>query len=243
MLTDKLPSNESLRAEYFTSDGLHALDVPQDERLTTAAAHIRPALESGESRTVRQPCAEFLFAAADFYAIDRPQIRVLAARPLRVHEGRWATELFGDYHPDKKLIRVWMRTAIRKQVTSFGTFLSRLCHESSHHLDIERLGFTHTPHTRGFYERAAVLYHHARGTPPKPLFWAPVRGGRFRSPELLTYPLREMSGSGGRWRRHRGRLGPRPRESRPDLRPRKDGEAHRETGSWEDSGRLGERVA
>jgi hypothetical protein len=26
--------------------------------------------------------------------------------------------------------------------------------------------------TRGFYECTAVLYHHARGTPPKRLFWA-----------------------------------------------------------------------
>ena len=61
------------------------------------------------------------------------------------------------------MIRVWMRTAVRKQVTSFGTFLSTLCHEFGHHLDFERFGFQDSPHTRGFYERAAVLYHHARG--------------------------------------------------------------------------------
>jgi hypothetical protein len=78
---------------------------------------------------------------------------VLATRPLRVQEVGWATELFGDYHHDNKLIRVWMRTAVQKHVTSFGTFLSTLCHEFCHHLDRERLGFPHTPHTRGFYER------------------------------------------------------------------------------------------
>ncbi len=97
-----------------------------------------------------------------------------------MREGGWATEFFGDYHPENRLIRVWMRSAVRKQVTSFGTFLSTLCHEFCHHLDLERLGFRDTPHTRGFYSRAAVLCHHARGTPPKPLFWAPVRGGRWR---------------------------------------------------------------
>jgi hypothetical protein len=75
---------------------------------------------------------------------------VLAARPLRVQEGGWATELFGDYHHDNKLIRVWMRTAVQKHVTSFGTFFSTLCHEFCHHLDREWLGFPHTPHTRGF---------------------------------------------------------------------------------------------
>jgi hypothetical protein len=93
----------------------------------------------------------------------RPDIRVLAARPLRVREGGWATELFGDYHPAKKLIRVWMRTAVRKQVTSFGSFLSTLCHEFCHHLDIESFGFRESPHTRGFYARTALFYHYARG--------------------------------------------------------------------------------
>jgi hypothetical protein len=31
-----------------------------------------------------------------------------------------------------------------------------------------------------FYERAAALYHHARSTPPKPLFWIPFAKGRWR---------------------------------------------------------------
>ena len=90
--------------------------------------------------------------------------RVLTARPIQVREGGWGTELSGDYDPQTKVIRVWLRTAILKQVTSFGTFLSTLCHEFCHHLDYELFGFQDSLHTRGFYERAAVLYHHARGT-------------------------------------------------------------------------------
>jgi hypothetical protein len=75
------------------------------------------------------------------------------------------------------LIRVWMKTAVRKEITSFGTFLSTLCHEFCHHLDFQRFGFTDAWHTRGFYERAAALYHFARGTPPKRLFWVAMPGG------------------------------------------------------------------
>jgi hypothetical protein len=105
---------------------------------------------------------------------------VLASRPLRVREGGWGTELFGDYDPETKLIRVWMRTAVLKQVTSFGTFLSTLCHEFCHHLDFERFKFGDSWHTRGFYERTGALYHHVRGTPPKRLFWVPVSRGRWR---------------------------------------------------------------
>jgi hypothetical protein len=78
------------------------------------------------------------------------------------------------------LIRVWMRTAVRKEVTSFGTFLSTLCHEFCHHLDYQKFEFHDSWHTRGFYERAAALYHYARGTPLKKLFWVPAAGGRWR---------------------------------------------------------------
>jgi hypothetical protein len=88
-------------------------------------------------------------------------IRVLAARPLRIRE-RSTIELFGDYQPGTKLIRVWMKTAVRRDVTSFGTFLITLCHEFCHHLDFERFGFRNSWHTRGFYERTAALYHHSR---------------------------------------------------------------------------------
>jgi hypothetical protein len=98
---------------------------------------------------------------------------------LRVRE-HWATELFGDYNPQTMLIRVWMRTAVRKEVTSCGTFLSTLCHEFCHHLDYHKFEFADSWHTRGFYERAAVLYHHARTTPLKKLFWVPMAGGRWR---------------------------------------------------------------
>ena len=68
----------------------------------------------------------------------------------------------------------------RREVTSFGTFLSTLCHQFCHRLDLRKLGFVDSRHTRGFYERAAVLYHYARGTPLKILFWVPVAGGRWR---------------------------------------------------------------
>ena len=80
----------------------------------------------------------------------------------------------------KPCFRIWMRAAVRKEITSFGTFLSTLCHEFCHHLDFHKFRFPDSWHTRGFYERAAILYHYARETPPKRLFWAPVSGGRWR---------------------------------------------------------------
>jgi len=180
MLTDRPPRNAALLAQFLESDHFDILEVPQDTCLRVAANSIDLAMGTGGISVVREACAEFLAVASDFYKVTKPSIIVLAARPVRVREGGVATELFGDYAPEKTLIRVWMRTAVRKQVTSFGTFLSTLCHEFCHHLDAQRLGFPDSPHTRGFYARTAALYHHARGTSLKRLFWIPVRGARWR---------------------------------------------------------------
>src|SRR5271157_5255527 len=180
MLTERAPRKTALRAEFQKSDLLTSLPVPPDDRLHEQANSIAAVLEEGTAAGLHPVCAAFLNVGADFYGVERPGIRVLAARPLRVREGGWASELFGDYSPETLQIRVWMRTAVRKKVTSFGTFLSTLCHEFSHHLDCHRFGWRESWHTRGFYERTAALYHHARGTPVKRLFWVRAPGKRWR---------------------------------------------------------------
>lgn len=178
MLTESPPRNRNL-ARFRESDQLNTLDLPEDERLPALAISIASAMKAKQIAAVRSACAKFLNAAVQFYGVPPCGARVLAARPLRVRE-QWTTELFGDYTPETMVIRVWMRTAVRKEVTSFGTFLSTLCHEFCHHLDYKKFGFPDSWHTRGFYERAGMLYHHARGTPPKRLFWVPISGGRWR---------------------------------------------------------------
>lgn len=178
MLTDAPPRKAHL-ARFQGSDRITALEVPDNANLPGIARSIEAAMKSEQTGTVRRACAEFLKSASQFYQVPECGVRVLAARPLRVRE-QWTIELFGDYDPEAMLIRVWMRTAVRKQITSFGTFLSTLCHEFCHHLDYEKFGFPDSWHTRGFYERAAMLYHHARGTPQKRLFWAPMSNGRWR---------------------------------------------------------------
>jgi hypothetical protein len=177
MLTDAPPRKN--RAGFLKSDQITTLDLPGNGEFIEISRRLESAMKSDAIREVRSACAEFLATASDFYKVPTCPVRVLAARPLRTRE-QGTFELFGDYTPDSMLIRVWMRTAVRKEVTSFGTFLSTLCHEFCHHLDLKKYGFVDSWHTRGFYERAGVLYHHARGTPWKRLFWVPVAGGRWR---------------------------------------------------------------
>lgn len=177
MLTDTPPTRRN-RDQFLASDRTVLLELPSDGELPKCAKLIEAAMKSGVSREVSRSCSMFLSVASHFYKVPNCKIRVLAARPLRVRE-RSTVELFGDYHSSTMLIRVWMKTAIRKNVTSFGTFLSTLCHEFCHHLDFHRFGFQDSWHTRGFYERTAALYHYSRSTPAKRLFWLPI-GRRWR---------------------------------------------------------------
>jgi hypothetical protein len=178
MITDPRPRTIARRSEYDRSDTMKTLAVAGDNSLHALALQIESALSSEVKKDIRTACSNFLAETARLYHVPRPSIRVLDARPLRVYESG-SSELFGDYDLRTALIRVWMRTAIQKKVTSFGTFLSTLCHEFCHHLDLQALGFPHTYHTRGFYERTAVLYHCCRATPLRRLVWRAVSGGRW----------------------------------------------------------------
>src|SRR5437870_666409 len=117
MLTDATPRRAN-RFAYLESDRVTTVDLPQNGRLLEIAKHLEPMMKTGTSTDVRKMCAEFLAATSEFYKVPPCGIRVLAARPLRVREN-WATELFGDYSPDTMLIRVGLRTAVRKEVTSY----------------------------------------------------------------------------------------------------------------------------
>ena len=178
MFTDAPPRKRNLKL-FLESDRLHSLPLPADDRLPRIAHRIEAAMKDAQMQELGRASEEFLNAASDFFRVSRCHFRVLAARPLRVREYS-TTELFGDYRPDTVLIRVWARTAIRREITSFGTFLSTLCHEFCHHLDFQGLGFKDSWHTRGFYERTAALYHHAKGTPRKPLIWRAAGRQRWR---------------------------------------------------------------
>ena len=188
MVTDIPP--RKTRTGFLESDRIKSLDLPHDGRLPLISGFIHSAMKAADSGAVGRACRDFLEVASKFYQVPDCRLRVLSARPLRVRE-HWTSELFGDYAPENMLIRVWMRTAVRKEVTSFGTFLSTLCHEFCHHLDYERFGFPDSWHTRGFYERAAALYHHARDSAPKRLFWVPIAGRRWR----IDWPRTNRSAS------------------------------------------------
>jgi hypothetical protein len=179
VITDPMPRTATRRREYDKSDGLLVLPLPPAELVQPLTRALAEAMTAGEIPPVRRAGQALLDALSAFYGVPAPSLRVLGVRPHRVTAGVCTYQLFGDYTPSTRRIRVWMRTAIREKVSSPKALLNTVLHELCHHLDCTHLDCPQSYHTRGFYWRIDHLYHLALATPPaarRPLHWI-KRGG------------------------------------------------------------------
>jgi hypothetical protein len=179
MNTDSIPKPVKDRDEYTRSDALLNIELPAPETVRMCAGRLKEALAEEAKAEVQAMSNAIMQELADWYKVQAPPVKVLNVRPRKVTEN-WVSELFGDYDPETEKIRLWMRTAVQKKPTSYGVFLSTLCHEFCHHLDIVSLDLPNSFHTRGFYARTGLLYHHLQDTPVRPIVWTPQRDGTFR---------------------------------------------------------------
>jgi len=180
MITDSIPRAKVKKQEYMLSDALRTIQ-PQLPRTLLAHGRLLETVMAGENqREIERTCNLIAAEISNAFGIETPPVKVLGVRPHRVDDGVCIYQKFGDYDLQTRQIRLWMRTARLKKVTSFGALLNTLCHELCHHLDVVELGFSTTPHTRGFFERTALLYHHIKDTPIRPLIWIKQSDGTFR---------------------------------------------------------------
>jgi hypothetical protein len=151
---DKLsPSRKRI---YRRSDEIATLGLPPGQDHGSAVLRIESALLADDRPVVQRECQAMLDALAAGYHVPRVHLRVLAKRPVDGYG-----ELHGLYEPEEgrtaPRITVWMRTAQRRQVVAFKTFLRTLIHELCHHLDYELFALEETFHTDGFYKRESNL--------------------------------------------------------------------------------------
>ena len=129
---------------------------------------IEDGLVRADRATVQTGSQALIDALVEGFAVPAVDVRVLLVRPSDI-EG----ELHGLYEPNEDRLRarisVWMKTAQRKQVVAFRSFVRTLVHEMLHHLDYEHFGLEETFHTEGFYKRESSLSNaifSAAGIPP-----------------------------------------------------------------------------
>jgi hypothetical protein len=189
MMIDPWPRGKKY-AEYTRSGQREKIAVPSSSELAPLVGAISEAAAEKSVDAARKACADLLGSFSDFYGVRAPLVRVFPGpRPHSTFEGRLAAQLFGDYHTGRATIRLWIRTAMKKEWTSPKSILATLCHEFMHHLDVSHLGFPNTFHTIGFFERTHRLYLAAIGSPYYELAWSMAvsvdKRGRARPSRVL----------------------------------------------------------
>jgi hypothetical protein len=141
---------------YRKSDALESLELPPGLAIGTPVEAIRAGLSCADRAAVQAAAADLIAALVNGFGVPKVRVRVLARRP---DDGD--SVLHGLYEPGEGAtparITVWMRTAARRDVVAFRTFLRTLIHELCHHLDYELLLLPETFHTAGFYKRESSL--------------------------------------------------------------------------------------
>jgi len=146
----------SRQAIYRKSDAIVALPLPAGIEVARPVLAIDDGLARGDRGAVQKGSQSLVDALVDGFGVPQIGVRVLAVRPSD-YEG----ELHGLYEPEDDgkppRISVWMRTAQKRNVVAFKTFLRTLIHELCHHLDYELFLLPETFHTDGFYKRESSL--------------------------------------------------------------------------------------
>lgn len=143
---------------YRKSDEASTIPLPQAALLHPLVEELTEALTREDRRKTEAVSQELVSALTARLKVAPVHLEVLAVRPSR----SWG-ELHGLYTPAEgrmpARVSLWMRTAQRRRVVAFRTFLRTLLHELCHHLDYELLGLEESFHTEGFYKRESSLFH------------------------------------------------------------------------------------
>jgi hypothetical protein len=145
------------RGIYDRSDAAGVIRIPGAGDLGLQVAGIARGLERDDRRDTEGAVQRLVDAVLSRLHVSPVTVRVLAVRPSNHREELHGLYEFGGGRK-QPVISVWMRTAQRRRVVAFRTFMRTLLHEVVHHLDYRLLRLEDSYHTHGFYKRAEALY-------------------------------------------------------------------------------------
>jgi len=165
----------SQQAVYRKSDALIEIRLENPAALRPRVAALELALNTEERAATERASRELVDGLTDAMGLPNVRVEVLAARP----HSHWG-ELHGLYTRERgrqPRIQLWMRTAKRKRIVAFRTYLRTLLHEVGHHVDYAGLRLAESYHTDGFYKRESSLFHQL----------VPEAAGRITMPTMEEY--------------------------------------------------------
>ena len=143
---------------YRESNRITVVKLHDADELIPLVETIHTALIDAKKPRVKSTTQKLATSITQQMKVAPVNIKVLLDRPYN-HYG----ELHGLYEPSSRKLKkaeisVWMRTAKRKQVVAFKTYMRTFLHELCHHLDYELYKLDDSLHTEGFFKRESSLY-------------------------------------------------------------------------------------
>ncbi|MFH1873763.1 MAG: hypothetical protein ABH859_01060 [Pseudomonadota bacterium] len=140
---------------YDKSDAIDQVEVPQAARFYKVVVDLQKALAADSLPHTKAATERLVSGLCEVFKVQQLEVRVLGKRPSSSR-----SELHGLYEmsQDKPTtITVWMKTAKKKNVVKFRTFLRTTIHEFLHHLDYLYYQLGNSYHTHGFYQRESSI--------------------------------------------------------------------------------------
>lgn len=150
----KLKSSE--KKIYDASDRVSRIRFRQPGQFNPYVTSLQKTLAAEDRSRIEKASQKLAATLCQVCKVPAVKVKVLSKRPSH----SWG-ELHGLYEQEedepRPVITLWMRTAVKKDVVSFKTFLRTLVHEFVHHLDFEHFKFEDSFHTEGFYKRESSV--------------------------------------------------------------------------------------
>lgn len=137
---------------YQLSNALLAVEFAVTPSMRQKVEELARWLAAGDKTGVREATQEILDLLCDAAGIPRAELKLKDTAYAKFRGGRAVWKLYGTCDRDGT-ITVAFRTAVRRQVFAFKTFLTTAVHEFMHHYDARRLRLAASFHTSGFYRR------------------------------------------------------------------------------------------
>ena len=149
---------------YRKSDAIERIPVKDPELIFPIVIKLKRSLEDNKRGKVAKYSSEICRHVCEGLGTETLTVKISSKRPSNSTE-----ELHGLYEwteGETPVLTIWMKTAVKKQVVAFKSFIRTVLHELCHHLDYTLLKLKDSYHTEGFFSRESSLV--AQLVPPAP---------------------------------------------------------------------------
>lgn len=147
---------------YAISNALSGVDFRVTPSMRRKVEELACWLAAGDKSRVKETTQLILDLLCEAARIPPARLKIKDTAYARFRGRKAVWKLYGTCERDGT-ITVAFRTAVRRQVFAFRTFLNTVVHEFMHHYDHRRLGLAVSFHTSGFYRRVQDLYRKLLG--------------------------------------------------------------------------------